>query len=320
MVREPDAGRPVEALEPRQRRVQRDGAALREPHHGDPRGIDPRVRGQELQGPVGIPDHRLAAELRLVLRGAGDAPAREAIEDERRGAGLAKLLGPSVLAGAYPPGAVNEHDGRAPLDPPRGKLEVPPDQAGGGGPDPLEELRYRRRGGLEADAAGRPGRERRVERGWRTAVHVAHRRRARDFLPVGEHDAQRVPELGPARRAFLGQCRGGSRTGPGRRCSAEGRLSSGSRLSGPVRPSQSPRISKSFTAARPPGSPRYENPHWKVSRRHSWGGSNRNCSRAGCAFAGERRGQQADAQNARENSLWSLHVASPDHEFSAYRG
>ena len=73
VVREPGAGRPVQALEPRQRRPQRDGTASRESHDGDSRGIDPRVRGQEFQGPVGIPDRRQVVDLRLVLRGTGDA-------------------------------------------------------------------------------------------------------------------------------------------------------------------------------------------------------------------------------------------------------
>jgi hypothetical protein len=72
------------------------------------------VRGQELESPAGIADHRQAAELRLVLRGEGDAPPGEAVEDERRGAGPAKLVGPAVLARAHPAGAVHQHDGRAP--------------------------------------------------------------------------------------------------------------------------------------------------------------------------------------------------------------
>src|SRR5262249_26152969 len=52
VVREAHARRSVHALEPLLRREERDGAALREPHDGDAIGIDPRVRSQELEGPV----------------------------------------------------------------------------------------------------------------------------------------------------------------------------------------------------------------------------------------------------------------------------
>lgn len=126
VVREPGAaGRAVQALKPGQRRVERADRALGEPHHGDRRGIDPRVRGPELEGPVGVADHRQAAELGLVFEGAGDGPAREAVEEERCSAGEADLTGPPVLAKGDPAGAVDEHHGRAPPGPSRGQVEVP---------------------------------------------------------------------------------------------------------------------------------------------------------------------------------------------------
>src|SRR4030095_2797309 len=144
------AGRPVQTLKARHRRVQRDAATLRESHHRDPRRIDPRMRDQQSQSPVGIAEHREAAELRLIISGERDAPAREAIEEERRGAGLLEILGPSILAWAYSAGAVNEHDGRAAFNPARRKVKVAPYQVRGRGPDALEELGCRRRGRLEA--------------------------------------------------------------------------------------------------------------------------------------------------------------------------
>ena len=68
---------------------------------------------QELERAVGIADHRLGGELGLILGSEGNAPAREAIELERGGAGLAKLLGPSVLARGHSAGAVHDDDGGA---------------------------------------------------------------------------------------------------------------------------------------------------------------------------------------------------------------
>ena len=131
--------RSMQALEPGQRGIHRNGTAFREPHDRDPRRIDPRVRGQELQGPVGIADHRLA-ELRLVLRGEGDGPAREAIEDERRHTRLWKPSAQRSSRGPTPPEPwTSRRPGPARLA--LGKFEVPPDNAGGRGPHALEELR-----------------------------------------------------------------------------------------------------------------------------------------------------------------------------------
>jgi len=128
---------------------------------------------------AGHPGWRLSASV----------PAREATGGEIVGVSLRRGAESHDLRGVARRTRTVAFDGR------RGKLEVSPDQAGGRGPDALEEVGYRRRGGLETNAAGRPSRERRVERGWRTAVHVTHRRRARDFPPVGKDDAQCVSDL-----------------------------------------------------------------------------------------------------------------------------
>jgi hypothetical protein len=140
-----------------------------------------------------------------------------------------------VLARTNPSGAVNEHDGRAPFDLRRGKPEVAPDQPGGRGLDPVEDLGHRWRGGLETDAADRSSRERRVDRGRRTTVYVPHRRCARDFPPVGKNGAQCVANL--------------TRRLPWRT---------------PVQEAALELALVSLTAAKPQGSPRYEKVHRTV--------------------------------------------------------
>src|SRR5215831_4319517 len=123
------------------------------------------MRGQQPEGPVGIAEHCQAVELRLVHCGEGNASTREAIEHEGGGASLAQLVRPTILAWADPSRAVHDDDGRNATRLPRWQLEITPDHMGGRGTSPLEEFGSRRRRGLEADAAGRPGREGRIERG-----------------------------------------------------------------------------------------------------------------------------------------------------------
>ena len=77
-------------------RIDRGDRALGKAHDGNAGWIDPRMLGKQPQRPIGVDHHGERVELRLIARGADDAAAGEAIENERRDADLVELARPAV--------------------------------------------------------------------------------------------------------------------------------------------------------------------------------------------------------------------------------
>jgi hypothetical protein len=108
--RKGDRGRIVQLAEPLIARIDGRDRAFGEPHHGDARGIDPRMGSEQRQRPVGVDHHCERIELRLVADRADDAASGKCIENESCDAERIYLFGPGIYVAADAAGAVDEND------------------------------------------------------------------------------------------------------------------------------------------------------------------------------------------------------------------
>src|SRR5829696_6943634 len=97
------ARRAVHRGEPLESGVLGRSAAARETHDDDPCRVDPGMLPEQLECTVRVADVSPATELVLVVPGAGDATAREAVDNKGGDSYDAELPGPPVLPVGYAP-------------------------------------------------------------------------------------------------------------------------------------------------------------------------------------------------------------------------